>query len=57
MALNGEMVSLTVMKHFFKNVMKLVTNDMYILEVNVVYPKHLHEFHSGLTFLPERMEI
>ena len=29
----------------------------YILEVDVKYPKTLHELHSDLTFLPERMEI
>ena len=29
----------------------------YILEVEVRYPKRLHELHSDLPFLPERMEI
>ena len=29
----------------------------YILEVDVKYPKRLHELHSDLPFLPERMEI
>ena len=29
----------------------------YIFEVDVKYPKKLHELHSDLTFLPERMEI
>ena len=29
----------------------------YILEVDVKYPKKLHELHSDLQFLPERMEI
>ena len=29
----------------------------YILEVNVKYPKKLHDLHSDLLFLPERMEI
>ena len=29
----------------------------YILEVDVKYPKHLHDLHSDLPFLPERMEI
>ena len=28
----------------------------YIFEVDVKYPKKLHELHSALTFLPERME-
>ena len=29
----------------------------YILEVDVKYPKKLHELHSDLPFLPERIEI
>ena len=29
----------------------------YILEVDVKYPKKLHDLHSDLPFLPERMEI
>ena len=29
----------------------------YILEVDVQYPKTLHDLHSDLPFLPERMEI
>ena len=32
-------------------------NKRYILEVNVKYRKRLHELHSDLPFLPERMEI
>ena len=29
----------------------------YILEVDGEYPKNLHDLHSYLPFLPERMEI
>ena len=29
----------------------------YFLEVDVKYPKKLHDLHSDLPFLPERMEI
>ena len=29
----------------------------YILEVDVKYPKRLHELHSDLPILPERMKI
>ena len=32
-------------------------NKGYILEVDVKYSKKLHELHSDLPFLPERMEI
>ena len=29
----------------------------YIFEVDVKYPKKLHDLHSGLPFLPKRMKI
>ena len=29
----------------------------YILEVDVEYPKNIHDLHSDLPFLPERMKI
>ena len=32
-------------------------NKGYILEVDVKYPKRLHQLHSDLPFLSERMEI
>ena len=32
-------------------------NKGYILEVDVKYPKILHELHSDLPFLPERMKV
>ena len=32
-------------------------NKRYIIEVDVTYPKRLHELHSYFPFLPERMKI
>ena len=29
----------------------------YILDVDVEYPKDLHDLHSDLPFLPERMKV
>ena len=29
----------------------------YVLEVDVKYPKRLHELHNDLRFLSERMEV
>ena len=43
-------------EEFIKN---YIENDIkrYILEVDVKYPKRLHELHSVLPFLSERMEV
>ena len=43
-------------KDFMKNYDK-DSDKGYILEVDVEYPKNLHDLHSGLPFLPERMKI
>ena len=37
-----------------KNMLKF---NGYVLEVDVEYPKNLHDLHSDLPFLSERIEI
>ena len=47
----GPVINEDFMKNYDEN------NDKgYILEVDVKYPKRLHELHSDLPFLSERME-
>ena len=43
-------------KDFIKNYYE-DSDKEYILEVDVKYPKNLHDLHSDLLFLPERMKI
>ena len=43
-------------KEFIKNYNEN-DNKGYIIEVDVRYPKRLHELHSDLPFLPERIKI
>ena len=33
------------------------SDERYILEVDVTYPRKLHDLHSNLPFLPKRMKI
>lgn len=45
--------------NFSKNSIKCCNKDSdkrYILEVDVKYPKHLHDLQSGLPFFLERMQ-
>ena len=42
-------------EEFIKNYDK-DSDKGYILEVDVKYPKNLHDFHDDLPFLPERMK-
>ena len=44
---------------YLKKIDELLKKDKrgYLLEVDVEYPKELHENHNELSFLAERMEI
>ena len=55
MVLNGKKTS-KFTKEFMKNYDE-DSNNRYILEVDVKYPKKLHGLHEDLPFLPERMKI
>ena len=53
---NNEMVGLVINEDFIKNYDE--NNDTgYIFEVDVKYSKRLHDLHSDLLFLSERMEV
>ena len=49
---NASKFSEGFMKNYDEN-----SNKGYILEVDIEYPKRLHNLHNDLTFLPERMKI
>ena len=34
-----------------------ISNEGHVLKIDVKYPKYLHDLHSDLTFLPERIKI
>ena len=53
---NNETARPVINEDFIKNCDENNDKD-YIFEVDVKYPKRLHELHSDLPFLPERMEI
>ena len=53
---NNETAKHVINENFIKNYNE--NNDKgYILEVDVKYPKRLHELHSDLPFLSERMKV
>ena len=49
---NSNKINVEFIKNYNEN-----DNKGYILEVDVKYPKRLHELHSDLPFLSERMEL
>ena len=53
---NNETADHVINEDFIKNYNEN-DNKGYILEVDVKYPKRLHELHSDLPFLSERMKI
>ena len=55
MVLNGRN-TLKFNEEFIKNYDEDCSKG-YIFEVDVEYPKNLHDLHSDLPFLPERMKI
>ena len=42
---------------FHKKLYNEESDEGHFLEVDVQYPKELHELHNDLPFLPERIEI
>ena len=50
--LGGDKINEDFIKNYNEN-----DNKGYILEVDVKYPKRLHELHSDLPFLSEQMEV
>ena len=53
---NNEMAGPVITEDFIKNYDE--NNDKgYIFEVDVKHPKRLHDLHSDLPFLSERMEV
>ena len=56
MVLNGKNIYQNLLKSAKKKYDE-VSDKGYILEVDVKYPKKLHDLHSNLQFSPERMKI
>ena len=55
MVLNGKNM-LKFNEDFIKNYDEDSDKD-YILEVDIEYPKHLHNLHSDLPFVSEKMKV
>ena len=56
MVLNGKKNMSKFNKDFIENYDE-DSDKGYILEEDVKYPEYLHDLHSDLSFLPERMKI
>ena len=58
--LPGDGFKWTKISKFNEDVIKNYDEDNdkgYILEADLEYPKNLHDLHSDLSFLPERMKV
>ena len=55
MALNGK--STFEFSENFKKIYDEDSDEVYILEIDIDYPKDLHDLHSDLPFLLKRMKI
>ena len=56
MVLNGKNYISKFNEDFIKNYDE-ESDEGYILQVDIEYPKNLHDLQSDLSFLPERMKI
>ena len=54
---NNETAKHVIIEDYIKTYNENNNNKGYILEVDVKYPKRLHELHSDLPFLSERMKV
>ena len=54
---NFQEINLNGLNEDFIKYLNEESDEWYSLEVDIQYPEKLHELHSDLPFLPERMEF